>query len=264
MIDEKGRLFGKVNIVDLIIVIIIIAAAAFIGMKLFGPESTTANTENVRITLFCEETPTFVMGVNHTAYAGQDIVSNASCTTNCLAPLAKVIHDHFGITEGLMTTVHAMTKSQKVVDARSSKDWRSGRAASGSIIPASTGAAKAVGKVIPDLNGKLTGMAFRVPTLDVSVVDLTCNLAKPTTMEEICQVIREESQGAMKGILAYNDVPLVSSDFTGVLESSIFDAKASMMLTPTFVKLVAWYDNEAGYAARTVDLMKYMHSVDQK
>lgn len=211
-----------------------------------------------------DDTPMFVMGVNHTAYAGQDIVSNASCTTNCLAPLAKVIHDHFGITEGLMTTVHAMTKSQKVVDARSSKDWRSGRAASGSIIPASTGAAKAVGKVIPDLNGKLTGMAFRVPTLDVSVVDLTCNLAKPTTMEEICQVIREESQGAMKGILAYNDVPLVSSDFTGVLESSIFDAKASMMLTPTFVKLVAWYDNEAGYAARTVDLMKYMHSVDQK
>ena len=211
-----------------------------------------------------DDTPMFVMGVNHTAYAGQDIVSNASCTTNCLAPLAQVIHDHFGITEGLMTTVHAMTKSQKVVDARSSKDWRSGRAASGSIIPASTGAAKAVGKVIPDLNGKLTGMAFRVPTLDVSVVDLTCNLAKPTTMEEICQVIREESQGAMKGILAYNDVPLVSSDFTGVLESSIFDAKASMMLTPTFVKLVAWYDNEAGYAARTVDLMKYMHSVDQK
>lgn len=211
-----------------------------------------------------DDTPMFVMGVNHEAYAGQDIVSNASCTTNCLAPLAKVINDHFGITEGLMTTVHAMTKSQKVVDARSNKDWRSGRAASGSIIPASTGAAKAVGKVIPALNGKLTGMAFRVPTLDVSVVDLTCNLAKPTTMEEICQVIRQEAEGSMKGILAYNDAPLVSSDFTGVLESSIFDAKASMMLTPTFVKLVSWYDNEAGYAARTVDLMKYMHKVDRK
>lgn len=211
-----------------------------------------------------DDTPMFVMGVNHETYAGQDIVSNASCTTNCLAPLAKVIHDTFGITEGLMTTVHAMTKSQKVVDARSGKDWRSGRAASGSIIPASTGAAKAVGKVIPELAGKLTGMAFRVPTLDVSVVDLTCNLAKPATMEAICDAVKQAAQGPMKGILAYCDEPLVSSDFAGVKESSIFDAKASIMLTPTFFKLISWYDNEAGYAARTVDLIRYMHSKNQK
>ena len=211
-----------------------------------------------------DDTPMFVMGVNHDKYQGEDIVSNASCTTNCLAPLAKVINDTFGIEEGLMTTVHSMTKSQKVVDARSGKDWRSGRAASGNIIPASTGAAKAVGKVIPELNGKLTGMAFRVPTLDVSVVDLTCNLKKPATMEEICQAIKEASQGSMMGILGYTDEPLVSSDFAGVLVSSVFDAKASIALTPTFVKLVSWYDNEAGYAARTVDLMKHMHAVCSK
>ena len=211
-----------------------------------------------------DDTPMFVMGVNHETYAGEDVVSNASCTTNCLAPLAKVIHDAFGITEGLMTTVHAMTKSQMVVDGRSNKDWRGGRAASGSIIPSSTGAAKAVGKVIPALNGKLTGMSLRVPTLDVSVVDLTCNLSKPTTMEEIRQVIKQAAQGSMKGILGYTEEPLVSVDFVGAQESSIFDAEASIMLTPTFVKLVAWYDNEAGYAARTVDLMKYMHSVDHR
>ncbi len=212
-----------------------------------------------------KETPTFVCGVNLDKYTKDMlVVSNASCTTNCLAPLAKVINDTFGIEEGLMTTVHSMTKSQKVVDARSGKDWRSGRAASGNIIPASTGAAKAVGKVIPELNGKLTGMAFRVPTLDVSVVDLTCNLKKPATMEEICQAIKEASQGSMKGILGYTDEPLVSSDFAGVLVSSVFDAKASIALTPTFVKLVSWYDNEAGYAARTVDLMKHMHAVCSK
>ena len=212
-----------------------------------------------------DDTRMFVMGVNHETYTKDlQVVSNASCTTNCLAPLAKVINDEFGISEGLMTTVHSMTKSQKVVDARSSKDWRSGRAASGSIIPASTGAAKAVGKVIPELNGKLTGMAFRVPTLDVSVVDLTCNLKKPTNLEEICKVIKAASEGSMKGIIAYNDVPLVSSDFTGVKETSIFDAKSSMMLTDTFVKLVAWYDNEMGYATKTVELIKHMYQVDHQ
>lgn len=210
-----------------------------------------------------DDTPMFVMGVNHDKYSAEmKIVSNASCTTNCLAPLAKVIHDNFGIEQGLMTTVHSMTKSQKVVDARSGKDWRAGRAASGSIIPASTGAAKAVGKVIPELNGKLTGMAFRVPTLDVSVVDLTCNLKKSTTMQEICAVIKKASQNEMRGILGYNEEPLVSVDFAGVNVSSVFDAPASMMLGDKFVKLIAWYDNEFAYATRTIDLIRYMAKVD--
>lgn len=212
-----------------------------------------------------DDTPMFVCGVNLDKYTSDmTFVSNASCTTNCLAPIAKVLNDKFGIVEGLMTTVHSVTPTQKLLDGASMKDWRGGRAATGNIIPSSTGAAKAVGKVIPELNGKLTGMAFRVPTLDVSVVDLTCNLKKPATMEEICQAIKEASQGSMKGILGYTDEPLVSSDFAGVLVSSVFDAKASIALTPTFVKLVSWYDNEAGYAARTVDLMKHMHAVCSK
>jgi glyceraldehyde 3-phosphate dehydrogenase len=204
-----------------------------------------------------DDTPTFVMGVNHTTYAQQPIISNASCTTNCLAPLTKVINDNFGIIEGLMTTVHATTATQKTVDSPSAKDWRSGRAASGNIIPASTGAAKAVTKVIPELKGKLTGMSFRVPTLDVSVVDLTCRLATPTTYEAIKEVIKKASENEMKGILAYTEDAVVSSDFIGNKHASIFDAKAGIMLNETFVKLIAWYDNEMGYSNKLLDLLVY-------
>jgi len=203
----------------------------------------------------------FVCGVNEKEYKSDiDIVSNASCTTNCLAPLAKVINDRFGIVEGLMTTVHAMTATQKTVDGPSSKDWRGGRAASFNIIPSSTGAAKAVGKVLPELNGKLTGMAFRVPTVDVSVVDLTVRLAKPATYEQIKAAIKEESEGNLKGILGYVDEDLVSTDFQGDNRSSIFDAKAGIALNDNFVKLVSWYDNEWGYSTRVVDLIRHMHS----
>lgn len=212
-----------------------------------------------------KDAPMFVMGVNHEKYeSSMNIVSNASCTTNCLAPLAKVIHDNFGIVDGLMTTVHSTTATQKTVDGASKKDWRGGRAASANIIPSSTGAAKAVGKVIPDLNGKLTGMAFRVPTVDVSVVDLTCNLAKPTTMEEICKVMKVASENEMKGIIEYTEDAVVSSDFINDEHTSIFDATAGIQLTDTFVKLVAWYDNEWGYSNKLVDLAVYMASVDQK
>ena len=212
-----------------------------------------------------KDAPMFVMGVNHTSYdPSMNIVSNASCTTNCLAPLAKVINDNFGITEGLMTTVHSTTATQKTVDGASKKDWRGGRAASANIIPSSTGAAKAVGKVIPSLNGKLTGMSFRVPTVDVSVVDLTCNLAKPTTMEEICKVMKAASENEMKGIIEYTEDAVVSSDFIGDAHTSIFDATAGIALTDTFVKLVAWYDNEWGYSNKLVDLAIYMASVDNK
>ena len=191
-----------------------------------------------------DDTPMFVMGVNNKEYKGQTIVSNASCTTNCLAPLAKVIHDKFGIAEGLMTTVHATTATQKTVDGPSVKDWRGGRAAAGNIIPSSTGAAKAVGKVIPALNGKLTGMAFRVPTLDVSVVDLTCRLEKAASYEEICAAVKAASEGEMKGILGYTEEAVVSSDFIGEARTSVFDADAGISLNGNFVKLVAWYDNE--------------------
>ena len=212
-----------------------------------------------------KDAPMFVMGVNNEKYeSSMNIVSNASCTTNCLAPLAKVIHDHFGIVDGLMTTVHSTTATQKTVDGASKKDWRGGRAASANIIPSSTGAAKAVGKVIPDLNGKLTGMAFRVPTVDVSVVDLTCNLAKPTTMEEICKVMKEASENEMKGIIEYTEDAVVSSDFINDEHTSIFDATAGIQLTDTFVKLIAWYDNEWGYSNKLVDLAVYMASVDHK
>ena len=212
-----------------------------------------------------KETPTFVMGVNHKDYkANMTVVSNASCTTNCLAPLTKVIHDAFGIEEGLMTTVHSTTATQKTVDGPSAKDWRGGRAASNNIIPSSTGAAKAVTLVIPSLKGKLTGMSFRVPTLDVSVVDLTVKLAKPTTYEEICKVVKEASEGELKGILGYTDEDVVSTDFIHDPRTSIFDQKAGIMLNPTFVKLVAWYDNEWGYSNKVVDLIEYMASVDAK
>ena len=222
-----------------------------------------AGAKKVVISAPSKDAPMFVMGVNHETYdPSMNIVSNASCTTNCLAPLAKVINDKFGITEGLMTTVHSTTATQKTVDGASKKDWRGGRAAAGNIIPSSTGAAKAVGKVIPSLNGKLTGMSFRVPTLDVSVVDLTCNLAKPTSYEEICKAMKEASEGDMKGIIEYVDEDVVSSDFLNDIHTSIFDAKAGIQLTDTFVKLVAWYDNEWGYAHKLVDLACYMSTKD--
>ena len=208
-----------------------------------------------------KDAPMFVMGVNNETYdPSMNIVSNASCTTNCLAPLAKVINDNFGIKDGLMTTVHSTTATQKTVDGASKKDWRGGRAASANIIPSSTGAAKAVGKVIPELNGKLTGMSFRVPTIDVSVVDLTCNLAKPTTMEEICKVMKHASENEMKGIIEYTEDAVVSSDFLGDSHTSIFDATAGIQLTDTFVKLIAWYDNEWGYSNKLVDLAVYIAS----
>ncbi|KAI3933478.1 hypothetical protein MKX01_022057 [Papaver californicum] len=206
-----------------------------------------------------KDAPMFVVGVNEKEYTSDiNILSNASCTTNCLAPLAKVINDRFGIVEGLMTTVHAMTATQKTVDGPSSKDWRGGRAASFNIIPSSTGAAKAVGKVLPALNGKLTGMAFRVPTVDVSVVDLTVRLEKKASYEEIKAAIKEESEGKMKGILGYVDEDLVSTDFLGDNRSSIFDAKAGIALNDNFVKLVSWYDNEWGYSSRVIDLIVHV------
>ncbi|MFV0440146.1 MAG: type I glyceraldehyde-3-phosphate dehydrogenase [Lachnospirales bacterium] len=207
----------------------------------------------------------FVMGVNHNEYTSDlQIVSNASCTTNCLAPLAKVIDDNFGIVEGLMTTVHATTATQKTVDGPSKKDWRGGRAAAGNIIPSSTGAAKAVGKVIPKLNGSLTGMAFRVPTLDVSVVDLTVRLEKGASYDEIKAAVKKASENELKGILGYCEEPLVSSDFVGEICTSVFDAKAGIALNDNFVKLVSWYDNEWGYSNKVIDLAAHMASVDGK
>lgn len=208
-----------------------------------------------------DDTPMFVCGVNTDTYKGQAIVSNASCTTNCLAPIAKVINDKFGMVEGLMTTVHSTTATQKTVDGPSAKDWRGGRAASGNIIPSSTGAAKAVGVVIPELNKKLTGMSFRVPTLDVSVVDLTCTLAKPATYAEICAAMKEASETYLKGILGYTEEEVVSSDFIGDARTSIFDAKAGIALTDKFVKLVSWYDNEWGYSNKVLDLIAVMDKV---
>ncbi|MFI3263064.1 MAG: type I glyceraldehyde-3-phosphate dehydrogenase [Rikenellaceae bacterium] len=220
-----------------------------------------AGAKRVVVSAPSPDAPMFVMGVNNTEYAGQDIVSNASCTTNCLAPIAKVINDNFGIVEGLMTTVHATTATQKTVDGPSVKDWRGGRAAAGNIIPSSTGAAKAVGKVIPALNGKLTGMAFRVPTLDVSVVDLTCRLEKAATYAEICECVKAASEGALKGILGYTDEDVVSSDFVGEARTSVFDAKAGIALNENFVKLVSWYDNEWGYSNKVVELIQHMDTV---
>ena len=212
-----------------------------------------------------DDTPMFVCGVNLDKYTpDMDFVSNASCTTNCLAPIAKVLHDKFGITDGLMTTVHSVTATQKTVDGPSKKDWRGGRAATYNIIPSSTGAAKAVGKVIPELNGKLTGMSMRVPTLDVSVVDLTVNLAKPAKYDEICAAMKEASEGELSGVLGYTDEDVVSSDFISDPHTSIFDAKAGIALTDTFVKVVSWYDNEWGYSNKVVDLITYMYGVDHK
>ena len=205
----------------------------------------------------------FVMGVNNDKYTkDMNVISNASCTTNCLAPLTKVINDNFGVVEGLMTTVHSTTATQKTVDGPSKKDWRGGRAASANIIPSSTGAAKAVGKVIPELNGKLTGMSFRVPTIDVSVVDLTCRLAKPATYEEIKAAVKKASENELKGILGYTEDDVVSSDFLGDPHTSIFDAKAGIALNDNFVKLVSWYDNEWGYSNKVVDLISYISKVD--
>jgi len=218
-----------------------------------------AGAKKVVITAPSADAPMFVMGVNEEKYDGKpDVVSNASCTTNCLAPLAKVIHDKFGITEGLMTTVHSTTATQKTVDGPSAKDWRGGRAASANIIPSSTGAAKAVTKVIPALEGKLTGMAFRVPTLNVSVVDLTCKLATPTTYDEIKKEMKKAANGMLRGIIRYSDEPLVSSDFIGEKCTCVFDAEAGIMLNPTFVKLIAWYDNEMAYSFKVVDLIAHM------
>ena len=205
-----------------------------------------------------DDTPMFVMGVNHTEYAGQDIVSNASCTTNCLAPIAKVLNDNWGIQDGLMTTVHATTATQKTVDSPSAKDWRGGRGAGQNIIPSSTGAAKAVGKVIPALNGKLTGMAFRVPTPNVSVVDLTVNLEKPVSYTDICAAMKAASEGELKGILGYTEDAVVSNDFIGERCTSVFDATAGIALTDTFVKVVSWYDNEIGYSNKILDLASYV------
>ncbi|MBS3993039.1 MAG: type I glyceraldehyde-3-phosphate dehydrogenase [Bacteroidetes bacterium] len=209
-----------------------------------------------------KDAPMFVMGVNHTNLKPTDtIISNASCTTNCLTPIAKVLHDNFGIESGLMTTVHAATATQNTVDAPSSKDWRGGRSAIHNIIPSSTGAAKAAGKVIPELKGLLTGVSFRVPTMDVSVVDLTVNLKKATTYEEICKLMKEASEGEMKGILGYTDEAVVSQDFVGEKNISVFDATAGLSLNDKFFKLVAWYDNEYGYSTKIVDLVQYAASI---
>ncbi len=210
-----------------------------------------------------DKTPMFVCGVNTNTYSGQQIVSNASCTTNCLAPIAKVLNDNWGITEGLMTTVHATTATQKTVDGPSLKDWRGGRAAAGNIIPSSTGAAKAVGVVLPELNGKLTGMSMRVPTLDVSVVDLTVNLAKPAKYDEICAAMKAASEGELAGVLGYTEDAVVSSDFLGDARTSIFDAKAGIALTDTFVKVVSWYDNEWGYSNKVLDLISVMKAYNK-
>lgn len=222
-----------------------------------------AGAKHVVISAPSADAPMFVMGVNEKTYKpGTQIVSNASCTTNCLAPIAKVLNDKFGIESGLMTTVHATTATQRTVDGPSMKDWRGGRAAAGNIIPSSTGAAKAVGKVIPELSGKLTGMSMRVPTLDVSVVDLTVNLKKGTTYEEICKVMKEAAEGELKGILGYTDEKVVSSDFLGDPRTSIFDADAGIMLNEKFVKVVSWYDNEWGYSNKVIDLICHIQAAD--
>jgi glyceraldehyde 3-phosphate dehydrogenase len=225
----------------------------------------SAGAKKVVISAPSKDAPMFVMGVNHDKYTtDMNVVSNASCTTNCLAPVAKVLNDKFGIVEGLMTTVHAITATQKTVDGPSKKDWRGGRGASFNIIPSSTGAAKAVGKVIPELNGKLTGMAFRVPVPDVSVVDLTCRLEKAASYEEICKAMKDASENELKGILGYTEDSVVSTDFIGEERTSVFDAKAGISLNDNFVKVVSWYDNEWGYSCKVVDLIAHMAKVDAK
>ncbi|MEG1923670.1 MAG: type I glyceraldehyde-3-phosphate dehydrogenase [Clostridia bacterium] len=238
---------------------VVIEATGFFTELAGASKHLEGGAKKVVITAPSKDAPMFVMGVNQDSYNSDiKIVSNASCTTNCLAPLAKVINDKFGIVNGLMTTVHSTTATQKTVDGPSKKDWRGGRAASGNIIPSSTGAAKAVGKVIPSLNGKLTGMSFRVPTLDVSVVDLTVNLATATTYDEIKAEMKRASENEMKGILGYTQDAVVSSDFIGEKNTSVFDAEAGIMLSPTFVKLISWYDNEMGYSNKVVDLAKHI------
>jgi glyceraldehyde 3-phosphate dehydrogenase len=222
----------------------------------------TGGAKKVIISAPSPDAPMFVMGVNHKELKSDETVfSNASCTTNCLAPLAKVLHDNFEITDGLMTTIHATTATQKTVDGPSMKDWRGGRAALHNIIPSSTGAAKAVGKVIPSLNGKLTGMSFRVPTMDVSVVDLTVNIAKSATYDEVCKAMKDASEGELKGILGYTEEMVVSQDFVGETRTSVFDAKAGIALTDNFIKVVSWYDNEYGYSSKIVDLLEYSASL---
>ena len=241
---------------------IVEAAGPFNSLESAGAH-LKAGAHKVLITAPSKDAPMFVMGVNHDQYRKEmTVVSNASCTTNCVAPLAKVIHDTFGIVEGLMTTVHAVTATQKTVDGPSKKDWRGGRAAANNIIPSSTGAAKAVGKVIPDLNGKLTGMAFRVPTANVSVVDLTCRLAKPAKYEEIKATLKAASEGPLKGIIGYTEDDVVSSDLIGESCTCVFDAKAGIALNDHFVKLIAWYDNEWGYSCKVLDLIMHMAAVD--
>ena len=240
----------------------VIEATGFFTSKEKAALHLQGGAKKVIISAPSPDAPMFVMGVNHKELkASEAIFSNASCTTNCLAPIAKVLHDNFGITAGLMTTIHATTATQKTVDGPSLKDWRGGRAALHNIIPSSTGAAKAVGKVIPSLNGKLTGMAFRVPTMDVSVVDLTVNLGKSTSYEEICKVMKKASENELKGILGYTEELVVSQDFVGETCTSVFDAKAGIALTDTFVKVVSWYDNEYGYSSKIVDLLEYSASL---
>jgi len=240
----------------------VIEATGFFTTKDKAAMHITAGAKKVIISAPSADAPMFVMGVNHKELkADEAVFSNASCTTNCLAPIAKVLHDNFEITDGLMTTIHATTATQKTVDGPSLKDWRGGRAAIHNIIPSSTGAAKAVGKVIPSLNGKLTGMSFRVPTMDVSVVDLTVNIAKSATYEEVCRVMKEASEGELKGILGYTEDLVVSQDFVGETRTSVFDANAGIALTDNFIKVVSWYDNEYGYSTKIVDLLEYSASL---
>ncbi len=240
----------------------VIEATGIFKTKEQAGRHITAGAKKVIISAPSPDAPMFVMGVNHKELrADENVFSNASCTTNCLAPLAKVLHDNFEITDGLMTTIHATTATQKTVDGPSMKDWRGGRAAIHNIIPSSTGAAKAVGKVIPSLNGKLTGMSFRVPTMDVSVVDLTVRIKKSATYEEICKVMKEASEGELKGILGYTEDLVVSQDFVGETRTSVFDANAGIALTDNFIKVVSWYDNEYGYSAKIVDLLEYSASL---
>ncbi|MEN8124548.1 MAG: type I glyceraldehyde-3-phosphate dehydrogenase [Bacteroidota bacterium] len=240
----------------------VIEATGIFKTKETAGKHIKAGAKKVIISAPSADAPMFVMGVNHKELkADEAVFSNASCTTNCLAPIAKVLHDKFEITEGLMTTIHAATATQNTVDAPSSKDWRGGRSAIHNIIPSSTGAAKAVGKVIPSLNGKLTGMSFRVPTMDVSVVDLTVNLRKSATYEEVCKVMKDASEGELKGILGYTEELVVSQDFVGETRTSVFDAKAGIALTDNFIKVVSWYDNEYGYSTKIIDLLEYSASL---
>ena len=267
---KKITIYAKANAAELpwgeLGVDVVLECTGFYTSKAKAQAHIDAGAKKVVISAPAgNDLPTIVYNVNHNTLTKEDnIISAASCTTNCLAPIAKVLNDKFGIVEGLMTTVHSVTPTQKLLDGASLKDWRGGRAATGNIIPSSTGAAKAVGKVIPELNGKLTGMSMRVPTLDVSVVDLTVKLAKPATYEDICKAMKDASEGELKGVLGYTDEEVVSSDFLGDSRTSIFDKKAGIALTDTFVKVVSWYDNECGYSNKMVELIRHMSAVDHK